>query len=593
MINRATKLRFRRRFRRTKRHVEDMGVHAEERLEKHFFKRLERLVAVRRFVASWMLFIILLVAGLIYQTRSLSSYYLSLQPAPGGAFTEGIVGSFTDANPLYATSAVDSSVARLVFASLLKYNQSNELVGDMAEAITADERGVRYTVVLKQGLKWHDGKPLTAYDVVFTYNVIQNPDAKSHLASSWQRIKVEAADSRTVIFTLPNPLSSFPHSLTNGIVPKHLLEGIPTSNLRSITFNTTHPVGSGPFRWEAIEVLGDTSDNREERIALAPYDDYHGGKPKLNKLIIRTFKNKEKITNSFKNQELNGMAGLEFLPQEIESEPNVKGHDIVQMGQVMVFLKSGHPLLGDVNIRRALLLATDKTKIMQKLGYPFIATDGPLLKDQLGYNRGIVQRKHNLEEAKQILEKEGWVMGQDGVRTKNNTTLSFGLYSGNNEEYTKVSETLKELWSEIGVKAEPVLQNATELQATTSSHGYDALLYGIALGPDPDVFAFWHSTQADILSVNFLNFSEFKSSPADRALEAGRTRGDAALRAAKYSPFLEAWVNDVPAIALYQPRFLYVTRGELFGFTPHRLNNGPDRYSNVENWMIREERILK
>jgi peptide/nickel transport system substrate-binding protein len=127
----------------------------------------------------------------------------------------------------------------------------------------------------------------------------------------------------------------------------------------------------------------------------------------------------------------------------------------------------------------------------------------------------------------------------------------------------------------------------TDLQSALSAHNYDALLYGISLGADPDVFAYWHSSQADLRSPSRLNFSEYRSAVADKALEGGRTRSVDAVRAAKYRPFLDAWQKDTPALALYQPRYLYLARDPLFGFAPVRMNSGADRLDNVENWKIR------
>jgi hypothetical protein len=85
-----------------------------------------------------------------------------------------------------------------------------------------------------------------------------------------------------------------------------------------------------------------------------------------------------------------------------------------------------------------------------------------------------------------------------------------------------------------------------------------------------------------------LNFSEYKSSAADQSLEAGRTRSDSVLRTLKYKPFLEAWQKDAPAIGLYQPRSLYFSRQSVAGLTEHTINSPVDRYSNVQNWMIRQ-----
>ncbi|MBA3758773.1 hypothetical protein H0X10_04065, partial [Candidatus Saccharibacteria bacterium] len=146
----------------------------------------------------------------------------------------------------------------------------------------------------------------------------------------------------------------------------------------------------------------------------------------------------------------------------------------------------------------------------------------------------------------------------------------------------------------IGVDVQVLLQPANDLQQVTiAQHNYDILLYGISLGNDPDVFAYWHSTQATLSMSGTLNFSEYKSTAADKSLEAGRTRADAALRAIKYKPFLEAWRNDAPALALYQPRVLYLTRTRVANFEPKTFNSATDRFANIENWMIREGKIVR
>src|SRR5690606_3753594 len=142
-------------------------------------------VGVRRFVFAWVLLFSLLITGVVMQNRALSRFYQTLEPGKGGIFTEGIVGSFTNANPVYAIDPVDASVSRLVFSGLLKYNDRNKLVPDLAESVQADSRGITYTAKLRQNALWHDGKPVTAEDVVFTYQTIQKPDARSPLFENW------------------------------------------------------------------------------------------------------------------------------------------------------------------------------------------------------------------------------------------------------------------------------------------------------------------------------------------------------------------------------------------------------------------------
>jgi hypothetical protein len=145
----------------------------------------------------------------------------------------------------------------------------------------------------------------------------------------------------------------------------------------------------------------------------------------------------------------------------------------------------------------------------------------------------------------------------------------------------------------VGVDVQVVLQSGTDFQTTLSSHGYDALLYGISIGKDPDVYVYWDSRQADPRSESRLNFSEWRSTIADDALQAGRTRADMSLRAIKYQPFLQAWRDEAPALGMYQPRSLYIARLKVYGLSEHPINAEVERFTNVHNWMIRTEGVAE
>lgn len=591
MIDRATKLRWRRRYRRQRLQVEEAGVQAEAQIEKHFFKRLSRLAMVRRFMVSWLLLLILLTVGSVVQLLALGRHYQTLAPAPGGAFTEGIIGMFTGANPLYATSAADSAVSKLVFSGLMKYDQNNKLVGDLAESYKVDNRAVRYEVTLRPDLRWHDGEPLTSEDVVFTYKTIQNPDARSPLFGSWQDIEVSAKDDRTVVFSLPNQLGAFPHSLTNGVVPEHILADMEPDQLRSSRFNTVATVGSGPFKLEGLEVAGNSKETREERVGLTPNEYFYRSQPKLSQLIIRTFRDEDLMIQAFESGELDAMVGLADLPEELQGE-DIQDFNIPLTGEVMVFFNTSEAPLDTPAVRQALVSSVDTVEASAILGYPVIAAKGPMLMSHSSYNAKLVQLTFNKAKAEQILDKAGWKKGQDGIRQKGGQRLAFTLQAQSVSDYTAISGYLRESWKAIGAEVEVSLQTEADIQAVVSSHDHQALLYGISLGPDPDVFAYWHSSQAQRGS-SWLNLSEYKSKKADSSLEEGRTRSDPATRAVKYEPFLEAWGSDAPALALYQPRFYYIIRGNLFNFDTDVVNSPTDRFNNVENWMIREERVLK
>lgn len=589
MVDRKTKLRWRRIIRKRKRQVGEIGSTTEQNLERHLIRRLIRLPNVRRFLAGWIGLLFLLSVGVILQTRALSNEYQDVQPKAGGTFQEGMIGTFTNANPLYASSSVDNSVSRLVFASLLKHDNQNKLVGDLAESWTIDETETVYTVKLKPNLTWHDGKPLTADDVVFTYQTIQNPEAKSNLYASWQNIKIDATDAQTVVFTLPNSLSSFPYSLTNGIVPKHILSSVKPGQLRSNTFNNVAPTGSGPFRFTKVEVVGNTPDNRQERIAFTAFDNYHAGRPKLDGFVIRTFADQDKMIKAYQDKQVNAVVGLESVPDELEKATDTKEFAVPLTGEVMVFFKNNQAVLQDAAVRKALVLATDKDKVLKEFGYPVSVANEPFLRSQVGYDKAFEQVTGKPDEARTALDAAGWVVDPGtGIRAKGGVALSFTLYSQATDEYTKIANSLQKQWRDIGVDMKVELQNDQELQSTLALHTYDALLYGISLGADPDVFAYWHGSQADPRSPTRLNFSEYKSRAADQALEAGRTRSDTQLRTIKYRPFLEAWRNDAPALTLYQPRFVYIVRQPFEGFQSTSANIAADRFVDVHQWTIRE-----
>lgn len=588
---RLIRLRFRRRIRKGQQQVEDLSQQAEQHIENHFFRRFGRLVPVRRFVIGWMSLVLLIVGLLVAQNINLSNYYQMLQAVPGGIYNEGVIGAFTNANPLYATSSVDSTVSKLIFASLFSYDNNNKLVGDLAQSYTTDDRGVIYTVHLRPNLTWQDGQALTSADVVFTYKTIQNPDAQSPLQSSWQGITVTAPDKLTVVFTLPNPLASFPYGMTNGIVPSHLLAKLLPADLRSSDFNTAHPIGAGPFVWSSIQVSGSDPTTSQSQIALLPFKHYQGGAPKLQQFIVHAYATQTQLTKSFKANELNGAQGLTMENEALKSMAGVQEHNLLLSAATMVFFKTSAGVLSDSKVRLALVQSVNVPNIIRQLPYATLAVREPLLVGQLAYDASKRQIVFNLVAAKAALDADGWTIGKDGIRVKGGNKLTFRLTVADTPEYHMVAQNLYQSWTALGVQLVTQFFSAADFQGTVSEHNYEAVLYGISIGVDPDVFAYWDSSQADIRSSNRLNLSEYKNTAADASLEAGRTRLNPALRVVKYKAFLDAWQQDNPALGLYQPRSLYVTSGAVVGLVDHTLNTPTDRFNNVQNWQIRLAKV--
>ncbi|HEY1064358.1 MAG TPA: ABC transporter substrate-binding protein, partial [Candidatus Saccharimonadales bacterium] len=437
----------------------------------------------------------------------------------------------------------------------------------------------------------HDGKPLTSDDVVFTFNTIKNPESRSPYFNTWQNIAIAATDTRTITFTLPSSLAVFPHYLTTGLIPEHLLKKVDPANLRSAAFNTRTPVGAGPFTWRGLQVEGNDPSDREEQVALVPFDHYIQGRPKLNEFIVRIFVSQERLAEVFADGQLHAAAGLDSVPKGAP-DSTVENNMPLSAGTYVFFKTTTEPL-NSVKVRQALVAGSNQTAILDKLGYMTRPVNGPLLTRQQAYDKRYAQKTNDPATAKRLLAEDGWVAGPDGMLTKNGKPLSFALVATDTAEYRMVAKELRKQWKAIGVNASAQLLNANDYSTALAGHTYDATLHGISIGSDPDVYAFWHSSQADVRSNARLNLSEWNNKTADSALDAGRSRHEPALRTVKYAPFLQAWQQDAPALGLYQPRYLYVTRDTVYGLTDNAITSSVNRYNGVENWQIRTARVTQ
>jgi peptide/nickel transport system substrate-binding protein len=592
MIDRATKLRWRRKIKRGRLQVEDYNQSAEVNLEKNLFRRLHRLNDVKRFILIWMALIVLLFGVTIFQISNISQYYQKTGYSSGGNFYEGAIGVFTNANPLFVSGDVNSTVSNLLFPGLLKFNQKNQLVGDLAKSWSVDASGQNYTIVLRPKLYWQDGKPLTASDVVFTYQTIENPDVQSSLFNSWYGIEVSKLNDLTIKFSLPSPLSSFPYELTNGIIPMHIFASIPANQLESSSFNNVDPIGSGPFKLASLTTSQNASNTgSNERIDLVANNYYYQGRPKLDGFSLIAYANQSDMLHAFTSQNIQAMIGLDSTRSSLTKNPFVYTYHVPITAETMVFYRNNSDLLSDSKLRKAISEAINTQKVVDQLAYPTLPIKGPLLSTMIGYSSTYNQATNNLKDANQTLDSLGWNKKPNGYRYKGSQELELSLYTQDSSDYLNVAKSLISQWKIAGVKVQLVKLSSLDIKSVIANKTYDMLLYSIAIGTDPDVFAYWDSSQAQPSSVPGLNLSQYKSTTTDDSLAAGRTRLDPALRTIKYVPFLQSWQADYPALALYQPNYLFVARPKINGFNPYMINTVTDIYTNVNNWEIKQIKI--
>ncbi len=586
------KTQFKRSFRRRRRQVEGLTQEAGRQLDKHIFNPIskEDTQIAWRFIGSWLTLILILLLGVGVQARALGRYYTTTSFVPGGEFVEGVNGSFTNANPVFATSPVDLALSRLMFSGLLRYDRNGNLTGDLAESWTVDGSGTNYTFKLRKGLRWHDGLPVSADDVVFTIQALQNPDTRSPYNLSWQGVSVKAEDAYTVTISLPGPLSSFLYSMTQGIVPKHRLKDLEYSEWRSADFNNKTPVGTGPFVWQSLTNLPEDGDRSRQRVRLKAYADYHFGEPKLDRYTIETFSSNKQIIDSLATGAINGATLSDADEISDQLAGRLTQYNVPLMGGVYLFFNNDNAPLDDVNVRSGLERAINTDEVRKTLGYPVVSVNSPLLRIHFAYDASRAEYPYNEAEAGSFFDKAGFTKAANSfIRSKDQKALEFTLLTEDVSEYRRLADNIQKQLAKVGVKLTVDLRSGRDFQQALVSHQYDALLYGISIGGDPDVYAFWHSSQA---AADRYNFSNYKSTAADASLESGRSREDKQLRTVKYRSFLDSWRSDAPAVGLYQPRLLFVTNGNLSNFSPKVLSDPSDRYQDVHLWMINTDKTL-
>jgi peptide/nickel transport system substrate-binding protein len=561
----------------------DFQSNSSQHVSKYVTKRAKNIANVRRFVVGWLGLVLLLSVSTIAALVRVNSASQVNSGVSGGTYGEGMIGSFTNLNPLFGSGALDDSASKLLFNGLFRYNTEGELVADMAQSMRVEEDRKTYVVSLKKDILWHDGRSFTAKDVVYTIGAIQNPETRSPLFSSWQGVKVTQANDSEVRFELPASFAPFPHALTVPILPEHLLAEISFNRLRSAAFNN-QPVGTGPFVFTALR-----NESGKQQLELSANQKYFRGQPKIDRFVVHTYPDDDALASALKNREIT--AAVDLRADSVErftKDTSIRLNDIPLNSGVFAFFKNSHPVLADANIRSALVQSIDRGPLLQLFGTRFATLKTPLLSSQIGFDVASSQVT-NQAEAEKLLDAAGWIKQADGIRAKDGAALEFTLTTVDNPNYTALASELQKQWQKVGVVVKPQLLTSEQLQQTAlSAHSYDILLYGISLGHDPDGYAYWHSSQA---RTGGLNFSEWKSERADSSLEVARTRLDNILREARYKTFQDEWLKGAPALALYQPRVNYAYHQNATGFKSFHVNNSSERLTNVEEWTVSTQRV--
>lgn len=548
--------------------------------------RWTNLRDVRRHALGWLLLAGLLIVATGLQLYWVQSAHSSKQPVAGGTYAEGVIGRLDTLNPIYTSTQSERSASYLIFSGLLRYDRSNNLESDLAQNWKASSDGKVYTVTMRQDARWHDGKPVTADDVAFTLGLIKNPQTRSYLYRTWQDVQVKAISKYELEFTLPSAYAPFPHALTFGVLPKHVIGKVSPNRLREHPFNRD-PIGSGPFVFKSIQIINPDADRVVMQAERNP--DYYRGMVKLERFQIHTYQDHDALRQGFLGREIN--AANEVTSTDIktikEQLPTTIVADAPIYDGVYAFFQSERPALSDVAVRKALVKATDRVLLRKEVADYASVLEGPLVMEQVRGISDLKQAAFDAAAAAAELEAAGWKLN-GSVREKDGQKLQLSVVAPQTGDFPEVLEALAKQWRKVGVDVKTqIVQTNTFEQNILTSRAYDVLLYELALGADPDVFAYWHSSQA---SVRGFNLSNYKSGVADDALMSARGRSETELREAKYRGFVEQWLEDAPAVALYRPHLRYVMTDNTHSIDRRKpVIDTLNRYHTLDQWTVLED----
>jgi peptide/nickel transport system substrate-binding protein len=562
------------------------------RLLDRMFSLIEDIPSSDRFIVRLSFFAVII--AIIWVAFAVNQHFSELTPTRGGSFTEGIIGTPRFVNPALAQTRADQDVTALIYSGLMKIGPNGTLENDMAESITTSEDGLVYNVMVRRDVIFHDGKPLTARDVVYTIRLIQDPDLKSPLRGNWSNVAIEEIDEYELNIVLEEPYAPFIENFTLGIMPAHAWGGLPVEQLPFSQLNT-EPIGSGPF---SIGTARRDTSGLITRYTLAAFRN-NSFDSKIDTVDLVFFQNQEQLISAF-------TAGTIGATTYIDSKniENIGGVDYQLINLPLprtfgIFLNQNRSaMLRDHAAREALTIAIDREELIQTAlagyGVPMIGpTALPATTIHSTDSIDNAATTSPVEQAVQILEAGGWKKDEFGAWEKkigqDIVNLRITLRTGNAPLFESLVSFIASQWRSIGVEVITEQFEQTGLiQSVIRPRDFEAVLFGLDMSRSYDLYPFWHSSQQDDPG---LNIAQYANVEVDKLLETARTqqsvedRQDTLLEASKII------MQEHPAIFLFQPTLTYLIRSELSIEHVDQIGRPADRFSNITEWHTKSDSL--
>lgn len=546
------------------------------------------------------LLLVILISGASLAGR----WYLANRifvPDFGGKYIEGVIGTPRLINPLYAmASDVDADLASLIYSGLYRVTPAGEVVADVAEVITTKDNGRAVTVKLRKGVEFQSGQPLTASDVVFTYELIKNINYQSPLSSYFLNMDFKVVDDLTVEIKLNEPRANLERYLTVGILPKYIWENVPASSATLAEYNLK-PIGSGPYVFKSL-----TKDKQGviQSYTLAARKVYYARRPYLDEVIFKFYTAYDKVASALESHSIDGVA---FLPAHLAApfldRATWRAHRLVLPQYVAVYFNPlKNEILKDARLREALFLAMDREKIKtEAVGQSGLVINGPLSATLFAaqpekINPPSPGRAQELFSALGYSLIDGKLVKVIKPKTKKdqpqNIPLTLSITTLNIPEYKKAAEKISEMWTSLGVTVDIkiiTLDNPARKELI-AKRDFEILIYGSLVSQDLDLTPFWHSKN---VGEKGLNLAGLSNAEVDGLLEAAAKTDSLDTKKQKYAALNRILEANRVAIFLWTPIHQYLIDSRTKGVEAKILHTPTDRLRGLADWYYKTRRAFK
>jgi len=397
---------------------------------------------------------------------------------------------------------------------------------------------------IRQGVRWHDGEPFSAWDAKFTYDKLMDEKTNTVRRSDYELIRrVEVPDARTFVVIYREPFSPCLESWGMGMLPKHLLEGV---DINEAKFNR-HPIGTGPYifkEWRS-----------DEKITLVANPDYYEGRPFIDQISYRVIPETAMSEMEFSGGNIDYYGPSPHQVERFRKDPRYVLYSRLSNGYTYIGWNINRELFQDVRVRRALTMAVDREAITKYVLFDEgVLANGPFPPQMWYSNHDVKPLPYDPEAAKKLLAEAGWKdTDGDGWLDRNDKRFEFTLMTNQgNDVRESICALVYDQLKKIGIKVSiEVYEWSVFIGKKIDKRDYDACVLGWGLGYDPDVYSIWHSSQRK----KGFNFNGYKNEEVDRLLELGRTEFDREERRKIYFRIHELINDDQPYT------FLFVGRG--------------------------------